>query len=74
MEPGEIRIVMPFDPAFRDPKSVAATGWCSRHGTDYCDEPPVAGVCYPPHGRVSACARALHGIIDDAVKTFPPQR
>ncbi|WP_133306101.1 hypothetical protein [Microbispora triticiradicis] len=68
MEPMEIRIVMPFNPAFHDPSSVAATEeCCSQHGKDYCDQPPVASVYYPPNGRVSACARALHGIIDDAV-------
>jgi hypothetical protein len=73
----EIRIVMPFspdDPALHDPASKAATErYCTQHG-DTCTEPPVASVYYPPVGRVSACVRALHGIIDDAVSKFPQTR
>jgi hypothetical protein len=66
----EIRIVLPFDPAFHDPKSKAATDrYCTQHG-EGCAEPPIASVDYPPNGRVSACPRALRGIIEDAIGKF----
>jgi hypothetical protein len=67
----EIRIALPFDPDFHDPKSLAALEQrCTQHGREEFAEPPIASVHYPPNGRVAACPRALRGIIEDAIKKF----